>query len=255
LSQSMNKQELVSALAVGLAVGGEKCAVLMLDQRAGEVEAEHGHADFCLAIARLGEMAWAALEREQAAHLEREKIYRDLHDDLGARLLNLVFRAPNQPLADEARDMLNDLRDLVSRQAQCSDQLIDWLADIHAELEARLAGSKIQMSWYQDHFDSMVCDAKFGIAISRMMRELTSNCIKHARPDWVKVRWLQQGQCIKLRFSHNGNESDPQQWRHGRGLNSLQSRAAAYAGHLNIDRAVCDDGDWLFFDFELHRPY
>ena len=38
--------------------------------------------------------------REQAAAQERERIYSDLHDDLGAKLLELVYRAESPVQAD-----------------------------------------------------------------------------------------------------------------------------------------------------------
>ena len=44
-----------------------------------------------------------AESREQAASQERERIYSDLHDDLGAKLLSLVYRAESPVQADLAR--------------------------------------------------------------------------------------------------------------------------------------------------------
>lgn len=38
--------------------------------------------------------AHAELERTRAVAAERDRIFRDLHDDLGARLLELVYSAP-----------------------------------------------------------------------------------------------------------------------------------------------------------------
>ena len=56
-----------------------------------------------------------AESREQAASQERERIYSDLHDDLGAKLLSLVYRAESPVQADLARAILQDLRDVVTR--------------------------------------------------------------------------------------------------------------------------------------------
>ena len=51
----------------------------------------------------------------QALAEERERIYADLHDDLGAKLLQLIHTANDPRQADLARAVLQDLRDVVTR--------------------------------------------------------------------------------------------------------------------------------------------
>ena len=73
-----------------------------------------------------------ALEISHAAASERERIYRDLNDDVGAKLLGLAISAQRADLpreADMARSALQDLRDVVSRSAQPSTPLGDLVAD------------------------------------------------------------------------------------------------------------------------------
>ena len=50
------------------------------------------------------------IEGELRIAAERDQVYRDLHDDLGARLLSLVFRSENDETRDLARSALQDLR-------------------------------------------------------------------------------------------------------------------------------------------------
>ena len=47
--------------------------------------------------------------RAEAVAAERERIYRDLHDDLGAKLLQLIYAAPTAEVADQARAFFRDL--------------------------------------------------------------------------------------------------------------------------------------------------
>ena len=51
---------------------------------------------------------------ERGSTEERRRIARDLHDDVGAKLLSLVYRAGDRGSADLARSALQDLRDVVS---------------------------------------------------------------------------------------------------------------------------------------------
>ena len=62
----------------------------------------------------------AQMEREGAAHAERERIHRDLHDDIGAMLLSLTLRAKDAQDADLARSALRSLRDVVSHSGSRS---------------------------------------------------------------------------------------------------------------------------------------
>ena len=57
----------------------------------------------------------AATTQAEAIAAERERIYSDLHDDIGAKLLGLIHSAPNPLQADSARAILQDLRDVVTR--------------------------------------------------------------------------------------------------------------------------------------------
>ena len=75
----------------------------------GRARVEQKHAQLQASYARMGE-----LEKEHAVTEERERIYRDLHDDVGAKLLSLVYRAQRPEDADLARSALRDLREVVS---------------------------------------------------------------------------------------------------------------------------------------------
>ncbi|MCA1979081.1 MAG: histidine kinase, partial [Thiobacillus sp.] len=80
-----------------------------------------------------------ALETERAVGEERERIYRDLHDDVGAKLLSLVYRAGTPEDASLARSALQDLRDVVST-VQPENLTLEALgADWRAECERRLS--------------------------------------------------------------------------------------------------------------------
>ena len=65
------------------------------------------------------------MEKQRAMMDERNRIYRDLHDDMGAKLLGLAISAQRANLpkeADLARSALQDLRDVVSRSAHAGQR-------------------------------------------------------------------------------------------------------------------------------------
>ncbi|MDP1271141.1 hypothetical protein, partial [Klebsiella pneumoniae] len=76
-----------SALAVAEAVDDWGDLLLYLDTRRGEAREQPDTARFCQALLRVGSLALSRLHHQQALWDQRERIYSDLHDDLGARLL------------------------------------------------------------------------------------------------------------------------------------------------------------------------
>src|SRR5690606_33913491 len=129
-----------------------------------------------------------AQAREQAAAQERERIHSDLHDDIGARLLSLVYRAETPVQADLARAILQDLRDVVTRSRGTPGSLGDVLADIRSEAVQRLATVGIGLAWDEaDALPDPVLDSAQALHLHRIVREAISNTIRHAQARHLRV--------------------------------------------------------------------
>ena len=168
-----------------------------------------------------------ALETEQAVTEERERIYRDLHDDVGAKLLSLVYRAEHPDNANLARSALQDLRDVVSTTQQDNLSLAALCADWRAECEQRLAEAKITLDWVQPEFrDELQLTQPQAINLGRILRESVSNLIKHANARHAQVRIDAQGQLLKLSVRDEGiGRQEAAVAGSGRGLRNMVARA------------------------------
>lgn len=178
------------------------------------------------------------LERERAIHDERERIHSDLHDDVGAKLLSLVYRAGSPEAADLARAALQDLRDVVSRAGGSSCQLADVLADIRSECEQRLSSASIALQWHQtdgNTFPELTQPA--ALNLGRIAREAISNVIRHAHATEVHVRVTLVGEGLQMDISDNGIGGGVAQHVAGRGLRNMQARAQTLGGHLHRTNA------------------
>ena len=128
------------------------------------------------------------LERHKRRQLERERIFSDLHDDLGARLLSLVYAAEDDTKADLARSTLQDLRDVVSRKPEDSRLLIDILADIHAEQEPRVLTKEKSFIWEQsEYLPHVTLKSNASITLRRLVRELIGNLMIHDEVNNINI--------------------------------------------------------------------
>lgn len=172
------------------------------------------------------------LERESAAAEERERIYRNLHDDIGAKLLSLAIRAKTPQDADIVRSALQDLRDVVSRSAQADAPLTDLLADWRAEMVGRCAAAKMHLVWNQpeDLPDRNMAAAE-ALNLGRILRETLSNVLRHAEAHTavVSVHFANGGYQISLEDDGCGKADVVP----GRGMRNMQARATQLGGQID----------------------
>lgn len=172
----------------------------------------------------------AQMEREGAAHAERERIYRDLHDDIGAMLLSLAIRAKEAQDADLARTALRSLRDVVSHSGQSAIPLADLLADWRAEAGGRLGDAGLQLLWEQpESLPSVAVSAVAALNLGRILREAISNIVRHAGASRVEVAIAFADAQLRITLTDDGKLPPGPT---GRGMRNMQSRAASLRGSI-----------------------
>lgn len=199
-----------------------------LDQR---VQAKSAQLEDSFARLRL-------LERERAVQEERERIHSDLHDDVGAKLLTLVYRAPTPEHADLARAALQDLRDVVSRPGEPQQALENLLGDWRSECEQRLGAAGIALDWQaSDQLDPLRLGPQQGLNLGRILRESVSNIIRHAQATQVQVQLQWAEGLLHLHVIDNGTATSASLQREGRGSRNMVARAHAMGATL--ERFAC----------------
>lgn len=174
-----------------------------------------------------------AQAREQAASQERERIYSDLHDDLGAKLLSLVYRAESPVQADLARAILQDLRDVVTRSRGTPGTLGDVLADIRGEAAQRLAAVGIGLRWDEaDDLPDPMLDTGHALHLHRIVREAISNTIRHAQAHHLRVRVRASAGELLLDLTDDGS-GVPAAVLAGSGMRNMRTRAGELDGRID----------------------
>lgn len=170
------------------------------------------------------------LRSEQAVTEERERIYRDLHDDIGAKLLQMVYRAGSAGEAELARSALQDLRDVVSQPRASQLSLDDQLADWRAEADERLSAAGLRLRWEQPEGLSTASLQPHAIHIGRILREAVSNAIKHAQAAEVQVKFACDDRHFRLAIADDGRGLGPDFAASGSGIGNIRLRTRRIGG-------------------------
>lgn len=118
-------------------------------------------------------------EKEIRVEAERELVYRDLHDDLGARLLSLVYQSEKGAAQDLARTALQDLRDIVSRVLSDEQCMSAVFADCMTEQLNRATALNKTLDWEIDSaLDEITCPSAMTLALRLLLRELIGGCLR-----------------------------------------------------------------------------
>jgi signal transduction histidine kinase len=172
-----------------------------------------------------------AVERGRAE--ERQRIAQDLHDDIGARLLTLMYKAQSPEMEDYIRHTLKDLKTLSRGLAAGETRLTHAAAEWKADLAQRAAAAHVELEW---HFDADR-DPRLSVvpwsALTRVLRELVSNALAHAGASRIEVRLRLQSARLTLRVADNGRGRAPQEWAHGLGLGGVRKRVKQLGGTVS----------------------
>jgi len=213
--------------------GGEAQALLLR-------HAQRGQRLFTQEDARLADRMVEQLRRAQAFDRavergrteERQRIAQDLHDDIGARLLTLMYQAQTPEMEDYIRHTLQDLKTLTRGLAAGEHRLSEAAAEWKADLGQRLAAARAELAWsLQADEDPRLTVVQWS-GLTRVLRELVSNALFHGHASRIEVSLqLQRGRLV-LVVADDGEGQAPEQWSHGLGLGGVRKRVKLMGGEV-----------------------
>lgn len=177
------------------------------------------------------------LERTQASAEERARIYHDLHDDLGAKLLNLILTARDPHDADLARSVMRDLRETVSRSRGTPGTLHQVLGQIQVESEDRLKLLGVALNWQvDDALPDVQLDHGATLHLCRLVREAISNALQHADAGAIRIRARLIGDDLLMDVTDDGASTvTGEGLGDGTGTTGMRERARELQGSVSWD--------------------
>lgn len=176
---------------------------------------------------------------------ERQRIARQLHDNVGSQLINTMgLLDPKVPAHSQALRALEqcmlDLRLVVDSMDSVTDSLADRLARLRHRIEPVLDRRGIHMAWHvHPADDANALDAGRAQHMVSIAQEALSNVLQHAQATQVTVCLNHDGEqgAWRLEICDNGRglpeeSTDSRTKPSGFGLEGMRSRALQMGGFL-----------------------
>ncbi len=169
---------------------------------------------------------------EQGRSEERLRLAQDLHDDIGARLLTLMYKAQSPEMEDYVRHTLQDLKTLTRGLAASNHRLSHAAAEWKSDLSHRLTAAHVDFKWNFVFDEDILLTVVHWSALTRVMRELVSNVIAHSQAQKLDIDFRLEDDRIELIVTDNGIGRNPRAWSHGLGLGGVRKRVKQLGGEV-----------------------
>ncbi len=169
---------------------------------------------------------------EQGRSEERLRLAQDLHDDIGARLLTLMYKAQSPEMEDYVRHTLQDLKTLTRGLAASNHRLSHAAAEWKSDLAHRLTAAHVELKWSFAFDEDMLLTVVHWSALTRVMRELVSNVIAHSQAQRIDIDFRLESDRIELTITDDGVGRNPRAWSHGLGLGGVRKRVKQLGGEV-----------------------
>lgn len=201
----------------------------------------------------------------RGAAAERRRIARDLHDDLGARLLAVMRQSDLERSRGMVREAMADVRTIVSGLSGERSPLGRVLGDLRHETAQRLEGTGVALNWPVSAepaaWEGLTVDYAVCRALTAALREAVSNALRHAAAANIAVSANWDGREFTLSVANDGagftpraqaEGEEPRAPRRGFGLDNMAARLNELNGRLDISPG--DQGTMVKLVLPLKAP-
>ncbi|MBX2927404.1 MAG: hypothetical protein KF852_06165 [Saprospiraceae bacterium] len=192
----------------------------------------------------------ALLERQEALHAERNRIAKELHDDMGGSLSSIRFLSEDlllddtetappelQRISQLAGKALENMRLIIWAMDSDKNTLQDLASRLRSIANELLSDNKITavLDIPTTGFEAVILGGERRRNIYLIAKEALHNVLKHARATEVRVSLRMEAGHIVLEIEDNGRGlAEGAGQSGGYGMGSMQARARAIGGELEL---------------------
>lgn len=207
---------------------------------------------------------------DQAAHAERLRLSRELHDGLAQHLGLLILllsraREPHRPPERVSRDLENAARLVEVAALEARQAIIALRSDTVTWDELRYAVGTFADDFARNHERSVdvrvssprpphAIDAALRIEVLRIAHEACSNAVRHGLAERIEIQLQASDDWLELSVRDNGRGFDPCHTTPGGvGLASMRERVERHDGTLTV-KSTPGGGATVLARFSLRLP-
>ena len=184
-------------------------------------------------------------EIREAELLEKQRIYKDLHDDVGSKLVSIIHSNNEEAGKSIAKSALEYLRNSVSQVNKKHVSISKTFEQICEETQIRCAGAGLVAKSnvvVNDNIQQAELTANIGYHLTRIIREGITNVIKHTNATHIFLEITLDERSLSMKLSDNGKNFTALS-EFGTGTSNMQYRSEELGGtiqwHKNEDGG-CD---------------
>lgn len=178
---------------------------------------------------------------------ERKRIAQELHDSIGGNLagIKLQFASMNGD-AKKLKTLTSQIDETYQLVRDISHTLIpkkfkqNAFTDVIREFSKSISTTGELEVGFHPHPEKEIngIDEKYQMEIYKIIQELMTNTLKHAKATSVDIHLSLIDHELSLLFEDNGKGFDPEKISKGIGSQNIQNRVTTLRGKLNIDSSL-----------------
>lgn len=166
---------------------------------------------------------------------ERQRIMRDLHDEVGGQLLTLVHQSASEKEAKLASSALSALREVIYSMDE--KEPVDYeMAFSRWRILARerCESAGLELYWpVKDDLQQGLFTNRQYYNINLAFKESLTNALKHTGTSRISVLMDIQDSYFRLEIQNNAGKQIPDKLQTGKGLHNMQSRIQELGGKFD----------------------
>lgn len=160
---------------------------------------------------------------------ERQRIARDLHDDVNGLLLAGLLRDDPETMRSDVRSAISEIRSIVRGANESNRSVGNLIAEMRQEAAIRLEAAGVALDWQVGEIDDtgLLAYPRYRHVLS-IVREGITNILRHAGAGRVQVHTLVEDATLALMIADDGQGIAP--LKPGNGLTNCKRRAELVGG-------------------------
>jgi signal transduction histidine kinase len=188
------------------------------------------------------------LKREREMDQETQRISREMHDDIGAGLTQIIMMSESakhkkaetgnrelEDIADTSRRLVNSMSEIIwslNPENKTLEQLFAYLREqLHKQLEYSGIPYTLDLP---EGYGSILLRNEQRRNILLVTKEIVNNAVKYSTASSISVAAKVDGQWISFTVSDNGRGFDRSQVSGGNGLRNIRHRVEELGGTLEL---------------------